>query len=194
LVNVAVSLTTYQPRFQRQLVISDPYGKFNCSAYSLAMEIDYATTGGLPISGKEIRALSSEPKPDPASPGLNIAQLVEVAKKLRVPIADQTGKPIETLVTYLKQHQACIVQGDSGVFVPKYQENPFDGPHAVLITDIDQGADDLWVWNPLNSSPRLIPLAVVRAYALGLKVPNTAAGIRFAVGRPSPIVATYRSA
>jgi hypothetical protein len=86
------------------MVASDPYGKFNCTAYAAARAIDAATLGGLKIDGETIRALSNEPVPNPDSPGLNIAQVVAVSKKLRVPLYDRTNNVTEgwdAVVKYL---------------------------------------------------------------------------------------------
>src|SRR6187200_3295282 len=98
---MTVRAAIYRAPHLTQRISSDPYWQFNCAAYALARATNAATLGGLKISGKEVRALSSEPVPDPNSPGLNNAQLVAVSKKLRVPITDKTGETWDDVVSYL---------------------------------------------------------------------------------------------
>lgn len=57
------------------------YGPFDCTANSAAMAIDYASCGTVRLTGAQVRAQSSEPKPDPDSPGLNLPQVAAVAAK-----------------------------------------------------------------------------------------------------------------
>lgn len=84
-----------------QLVASDPYGPKNCTAYATARAINAATLGGLVVTGRQVRALSSEPVPDPASPGLNLAQAVAVSIKLRVPLVNRSGEGWDYVVSVL---------------------------------------------------------------------------------------------
>jgi hypothetical protein len=100
---MTISAVIYRAPHLRQLVSSDPYGKYNCTAYAAARAINAATLGGLVISGAKIRALSDEPIPSPSSPGLNIRQVCAVSRTLRVPLLDRTaaGEGWDDVVGYL---------------------------------------------------------------------------------------------
>lgn len=54
-------------------------GPFDCTAWSASRLIAKVTNGLRVPYGQRIRALSSEPVPDPRSPGLNIPQVSDVA-------------------------------------------------------------------------------------------------------------------
>lgn len=163
-----IVLQRYRPRMQPQLTAGDPHGGVNCSAYSLAMGIDAVSLGAVYVTGREVRAYSSEPVPDPHSPGLNLRQLVEVSRLFRVVFMDYTGNSFVYMSARVAAGYPVVLQGDSGAFLPKYQSNPFDGPHAVLITEAS--GRHLLVWNPLNKGPVAVPKTVVAKYAAGLAV------------------------
>jgi len=63
-------ITRYQ-----QLLQGDPYGAFNCTAYAAAWITDAHTAGKTLLTGREVRAHTNEPVPDPNSPGLNLPQV-----------------------------------------------------------------------------------------------------------------------
>jgi hypothetical protein len=78
-------LATVYHKHLTQRVPSDPYWQYNCAAYATAMAVNDSVLGGLSnVTGQRIRALSSEPIPDPTSPGLNVSQCVAAAGKLGV--------------------------------------------------------------------------------------------------------------
>ena len=54
-------------------------GPFDCTAWSASRAIGHATCGAKVPSGRTIRLRSSEPIPDPVSPGLNLPQVGAVA-------------------------------------------------------------------------------------------------------------------
>lgn len=61
------------PHDHQQLVPWTPTSPYDCTAYSAAWAAD-ADQGRKVISGRSVRLHSSEAKPDPSSPGLNLPQ------------------------------------------------------------------------------------------------------------------------
>jgi hypothetical protein len=55
-------------------------GPYDCTAHSASDAIDHATCGAKDPGGRTIRLQSSEPIPDPRSPGLNLPQVADVAR------------------------------------------------------------------------------------------------------------------
>lgn len=55
-------------------------GPYDCTAWSASNAIDHATCGKKDPSGRTIRLLSTEPIPNPYSPGLNLPQVQQVAR------------------------------------------------------------------------------------------------------------------
>lgn len=99
----------YRPRHQQQKLKVN--GKlYGCSDTSLAMLVDASTFGGCRVTEGIVRSLSSEPKPDPKSPGLNIRQLVEVARKLHVPFVDKSGETLADMKRYLGENRRIVAQ------------------------------------------------------------------------------------
>ncbi len=66
------------PSFQLQ---GGPTGPVDCTAHSCSDVIDAATCGKQDPAGRTIRLLSTEPSPDPKSPGLNLVQVAAVARE-----------------------------------------------------------------------------------------------------------------
>jgi hypothetical protein len=68
---------TFQPRASDywQLQHHDPDGGDNCTAWAGALAAAYDSCGAIRLTGTQIRAASSEPEPDPLSPGLNLPQV-----------------------------------------------------------------------------------------------------------------------
>lgn len=182
-----VTVVKPRPRFQTQRNAADKFGPLNCTAYAAAMGIEFATCGNLSVTGRDIRALSDEPEPEPDSPGLNLRQVVDVSRKLRCPLTDQTGRAWETLTGYIDAGMGIILQG-SGPAMAEWQDVPFTGPHAVLVTEATPRT--MTVWNPLNSKAVSVPATAVRTFALGLK--TSATGLRFATTRTAPLVGTIK--
>ena len=181
-----VTIAKVRPRFQTQRLASDPHGMVNCSAYSLAMGIEFATAGNLTITGRQVRALSSEPSPDAGSPGLNIPQLVQVAAGLRCPIVNQTGKSFADLERFIDDGMGVLVQGLYSRLKPG---DPFNGGHMILVTEQSPGNGAMLVWDPLEKAAKPYQTAIVRAYAQGLA---TNGGLRFATTRKPPYVGTVK--
>ena len=89
--------------------------KFNgkligCTDTSFAMCVDAATLGGCIVTEKYVRSLSSEAKPDPESPGLNLDQLEGVAQKLRVEFTKVKGGSRANFKVHLRQNRRIVAQ------------------------------------------------------------------------------------
>lgn len=161
----------YQPRDTTQLNPNDPYGPVNCTAYSAARIFDYATLGGLVgVTGQLVRALSDEPTPDPASPGLNLSQIVTVAHRLRVQFEDWSGLLWTGLEAALGQKRAVLLQLDAAV-LPKAirpwtpRRKPF--PHATVI-DWKTVAGYHW-YDPVTGNDRYVTESQLRPAAEALR-------------------------
>jgi hypothetical protein len=146
-----------------QRVPSDPYWQVNCSAYALAMLVNDSVLGGLTnITGRRMRALSTEPTPDPGSPGLNLGQLKGVAQKLSVPFYVKSGQPWSAL-------RNAVGSGASrAVLQLEYDEIPLayrcqassNFGHAVLVVAFD--GDRVRASDPLCSVTKWYPESALR--------------------------------
>lgn len=67
---------TYVARHRAQLAFSEggKYGPVNCTPVGFSRALDQGTCGKELVTGAQIRAASTEPIPDPASPGMNLDQ------------------------------------------------------------------------------------------------------------------------
>jgi hypothetical protein len=65
-----------------QIQGSDPHGGDNCTAAAAAAAAAYDSCGAVNLTAKQIRAASTEPEPDPVSPGLNLVQVRDAIRKL----------------------------------------------------------------------------------------------------------------
>jgi hypothetical protein len=176
----------YRAADVRQINPSDPWGRYNCTAYSLARLLDYATLGGLVgVSGGLVRALSDEPTPDKGSPGLNIPQMVAVAHRLHVELVDRTGAGWAALMRYLQERRAILLQLDAFQYPPELQTyriavDPF--PHAVALEWITSAGISLY--DPMVGKERYVTEAQIKPAALAL-YPR----VRFATTRVVPWLA-----
>lgn len=74
-------MTFRYPRLQLQL--REPIsGRFDCTAYAAAMLGDADSRGAHVFTGRQVRLATDEPRPDPASPGLNLRQTDEALYRL----------------------------------------------------------------------------------------------------------------
>lgn len=184
-------MPTYRPDGLKQINPTDPNGRYSCGAYSTAVLVDYATIGGVKVSGKYVRSLTDEAVPDPASPGLSIPQLVAAAKKLNVELTDRSGLPWSSLVD--------AVRGGRGVLINVlYEALPIDyraqlapavGGHAMAITQLDPEGNRGLVYDPLRGKPLWIPLAALSVGAVSWAKKLGSGGVIYATTRVVPKVA-----
>lgn len=94
------------PAIQLQLNPNDPYGRYNCAAYSGGMAGDADSRGLLVFTGKQVRAHSTEPVPNQLSPGLTLQQvdasLFELSNGRINLDVHPTGSPFYTVPTSLR--------------------------------------------------------------------------------------------
>lgn len=179
----------YRPRHVRQLVAGDKYGGANCTAASAAMAIDRATMGGVQVTSGTVRLASNEPVPDPASPGLNLPQVISVAFRWHVDLVNRTGAPWSAVMAALKEGRGVILQGDyDQVPVAVRCQASFTGDHAVYVNHIS-GDGDLFWQDPLCAAGKEINVVIARAYAEKFaRTSGSYPGLRFATTRITPII------
>ena len=143
-----------------QRVPSDPHWQVNCTAYCGAMLAFDVTVGGLTgVTGRWIRARSSEPNPDPDSPGLNIGQVRSVLTSLRITTQDMTGTERGDVIRALEEGRRVLIQVQYGE-LGAYRAQAGDFGHALVLYDITADGD-LRGSDPLASKARSYPRDVV---------------------------------
>lgn len=180
--------TTYH-RHMTQRVATDPYWQFNCSAYSAAMLANDSVVGGLVgITGRFIRSKSSEPVPDPGSPGLNIGQIRSVLTGLHIPTEDATGRPRVDVVAALRDQRRVGIQLDYGELgAYRAQPNGDFGHMIVLYARASNG--DLWGSDPLAKAPKRYPEDIIfNAARVFARQTGVMDGLRWMFTRPIPLV------
>lgn len=183
-------MARYVGPFRRQLTPTDKYGRFNCSAYCLALAMTNVTAGGMSITGEIVREESTEPIPDPGSPGLNIRQLDQVAAKYRVHLFDKTGDSAASLTRYARTRDVLVQVDYKSLGVWRAQKNG-DFGHMLTLCGVKGAGSTLayWTYDPLAQIYRWIPADVILHAALVFaRATQQVQGLRFAVTNPIPIV------
>jgi hypothetical protein len=145
-----------------QRVSSDPYWKYNCTAYCAAMMTNDATLGGLfGVTGSRFRQYSDEPIPQPGSPGLNIKQIAAVARdRYRVNLADRTGNNWDALMHELARGRRVLAQVEYASLGNYRLGQPGgDFAHAILL--IQPTPNAIVCSDPLYSKSQSIPKSVI---------------------------------
>ena len=189
----------YRPKHQRQL--AEPIsGRYDCTAYSAALAVDRHTIGGVVVRGRDIRLASTEPRPDPGSPGLNLAQATAAAFRLtRVNLTVKRG-PWATFVTRLRTRGA-ILPGDYDQMGEFSAQPSFRDLHAMFINNLNSDHIEIGgvtygpekaglTYDPLYRTFRWVPLAVLRKYAEKYaRAVNYTGGVIYAETRVTPLIA-----
>jgi hypothetical protein len=104
----------------------------NCTAYVAAMGAEFSS--GVKISGADVRRQSSEPAPDPKSPGLNLSQVAHVLKKHGVKLDVQAPIAFDDLDELRRAGHAIALQlSYASLQHTKFSGDPaFNGGHIVL--------------------------------------------------------------
>lgn len=181
----------YLGPFRRQLNAGDRFGKYNCSAYCLALAMVDVTAGGVDIDGATVRAESTEPIPDPRSPGLNIAQLDKVAAAYRIHYYDKTGESAATMRTYARRRDVTVQVDYKTLGTWRAQAGGDFGHMLTLLGVKGSGSGAMYyTYDPLATAYRWIPCAVIeRAAEVFARDTQQIAGLRFAVTDPIPLIA-----
>lgn len=93
-----------------QLTSGDRNGSVNCAAYVLSKAIEFDTCGDVLLTGARVRQLSSEPVPDPRSPGLHHGQLRDVAAKFGLRCEVLNGAPWDEVADARRMGHVCCIQ------------------------------------------------------------------------------------
>jgi len=180
----------YRPHHIRQR-LSLNGSLYGCTDSSTAMFADAVSVGAVRITEAGVRKMSSEPIPDPASPGLSIPQAIAVLWKLRITAIDKSGQTFDQLGTYLRQERRVLLQHDMfylndgcahghvGHCMLLQAERTIDGKMQILGN------------NPMCNDAKWYPVANLRraAEAFGDQTGVPGNGIRFAVSHPVPRIA-----
>jgi len=104
----------------------------NCTAYVAAMGAEFDS--GVRLTGAQVRLESSEPVPDPASPGLNLSQVARVLRGHGIRLNVQTPISFEDLDELRQAGHAIALQlSYAPLQHTKYSGDPnFSGGHIVL--------------------------------------------------------------
>lgn len=178
----------YRPTHIRQRLTLD--GKlYGCTDTVTAMFADAATVGGARTTEAGVRKMSSEPIPDPASPGLNIPQAIAVLWKLRIGASDKSGQTWEDLIAYLDQGRYIMLQHD----LYYLRDGGGHVGHNMLLQTRRKlasanGAMRIFGNNPTQTVAKWYPPSYVReaAEAFGRQTGVAGNGIRFAISRIVP--------
>lgn len=126
------------PKRYQQLNNGDPHGPVNCTAWCGAWLVDASSDGRITTTGEKVRAASSEPKPDPSSPGLNLPQVDAAVFRLtrgRVSLDTRVGYSSANAQARIIDGRWAIVQVNRGVLVKAGDNgaNDFTGGHAETV-------------------------------------------------------------
>lgn len=185
-------MTTTVPRIYRPRHVKEHVrlgGKLiSCSECVGVMAADAASLGAVQLTQEAFRAMSSEPVPDPVSPGLNLPQVVEVHRKLRiVGTVDRTGDSWGELWAFLNGDRRILLQVQ---MADLRSCAPGRTGHMILLQAYRRGKGII-VNDPMCDTARWMRPSVVRAaaesFANETHVPGD--GLRFAITRRIPRVA-----
>lgn len=171
----------YVAPFEAQL--GHKYGGTNCTAVAASRVVAEASCGKAAVSGPRIRSLSSEPVPDPRSPGLNIPQVVAVIEDdYHIPMDVFVGARALTWAQYEARRakgEPAILQLGYGPIAASPQDagRGFAGNHAVAETT-DATYDPLADGRPgaWKFDGRLYSRPMMRDAAAALQVGSHRAG------------------
>lgn len=133
---MSCSNPNYLPAFQRQLRRDDRDGKYNCAAYSAAMVADYDSCGETVTTGRRVRELSTEPIPDPDSPGMTLGQVDDVLRRhFRVDPDTRMRYPWAEFERRISAGQAAILSvGYRPIRGSRFRgSETFDKGHAIAV-------------------------------------------------------------
>lgn len=171
-------------------------GWTNCTAFVAAMGAEFDS--GVRLTGTQVRRESSEPVPDPASPGLNLTQVRAVLARHGVAIDVETPIDFEDLDELrLAGHAIGLQLGYGPIRRTEFSGSPkFEGGHIVLWLPSGD------VYDPLNDgrkvgtfkaagAPVRIPTKLLRE-AAGSLVLDAKTGRTVGLGRAFAAIFPHR--
>lgn len=161
----------------------------SCTESSAVMLADASSVGCVKVTQQLIRALSSEPTPDPKSPGLNLDQIDKVLAKLHIPFANREGDTWAEFVAFIKAGRSAIIQVQNADL--KDPEAPARVGHAIFVLGFSRDGRKILGYNPLATKPKWYATRNVKTamtnFAVATGVKN--GGLRFGVSRKTPKIA-----
>ncbi len=180
----------YRPAHIQQKLRTPSGSLYGCTDSSFAMFADAVTLGGVKITEAGVRKMSTEPVPDPQSPGLNIPQGIAVMAKLRIAAYDKSGQTWAHVIDYLNEDRRVVLQVDNYVLNDCGRSHI---GHCIFLQAVRKinGVYKILADNPACSTAKWYSPATLKAAAIRFgdqtNVPND--GIRFAVSRIVPRMA-----
>jgi len=109
----------YLPAFQGQNpgFQNDAHGWDNCTAYAAGMAADFDSCGTKHLTGKQIRALSNEPVPDPKSPGLSLRQIDDALNRRGVDLETRYTLSWADFARKIDKGEGAVLQLETGPFL-----------------------------------------------------------------------------
>lgn len=196
-----MSCPTYKPAPSLQLQVGGATGPFDCTAHAATIVLDGSTCGAKRVPGRTIRLRSSEPVPDPASPGLNLNQIADVLDDYGLYLDVRVGWRALSWAQYERfrsdGHFIEVQGGYAPIAASKYDAGRgFRDNHAIAESSLatwdslaDGRAPGVWRYNGT-----LYTRSVVRAFAARLWTGSQYTGpdrVWCAIGRD--VVPDYRA-
>lgn len=132
---------TYTPDIRDYQQLDEPRtGRYDCTAYAAAIVTDAHTGGKTRVTGRQVRLASSEPVPDPKSPGLNLPQVDAAVRSLtsgRVDLDTRLALPRAEAQSLIVDGRWAIVQVKRSVLVNRGFLSGFRGAHALTVHALD---------------------------------------------------------
>jgi hypothetical protein len=139
--------SAYQPlwRAQNPAISGDKNGWVNCAAYVGGFAADYSTCGAKKPTGAQVRALTNEPVPDPASPGLTIVQVTNALARLGVTVYPFVKASWDQVLAWWKEGRYISLCGQYSVIRPtRFSGDPnFYGGHQIGVPGTFEAEDPL---------------------------------------------------
>lgn len=199
---MTVTCPSYVVPFASQLKQGGATGPYDCTAWSASRAIGHATCGAKLPTGRAIRLASSEPVPDPTSPGLNLSQVAAVAiERYGVYLDVHTGLRKVTWAEYERRRlagQGAIIQVSyAPIADSKYDAGRgfrgghaiFESVHATVDSLADGRAAGVWKYDGTVYT-RSIMREAAGKLALG---PKTSVGLGYVwAAFTRDVIPTYR--
>lgn len=183
----------YRPVHQKQKLRTASGSLYGCTDTTTAMFADAVTVGAVKITEAGVRKMSSEPIPDPASPGLNIPQAIAVLWKLRIGCADASGQDFDALLRYLNHGSGRRIIFQHDLYYLKDGTGGKHVGHCMLLQAqrVIDGKQMILGNNPMMTGAHWYTIAELKAAgeAFGKQSGVANNGVRFAISKVVPMIA-----